>query len=107
MKKKLWHKSVQGSVILLLLLFLSGCESDPQLWNVKANQQVITEYVESNDEFSEFAGILDATGLNSLLAVRGPFTVFLPSNESLRAYYAEKVFLLIPTSMKIFLKSWR
>jgi len=51
---------------------------------------VISQYVESDPEFSEFSEILDATGLKSLLAVRGPFTLFLPSNTQMEAYYKEK-----------------
>jgi hypothetical protein len=34
--------------------------------------------------------ILKKTGLNSLLSVRGPYTVFLPNDEAMKAYYAEK-----------------
>ncbi|MBN2699463.1 MAG: fasciclin domain-containing protein [Bacteroidales bacterium] len=75
--------------VLLLALLLSGCDEDPVLWEVESAEQVITEYIASNPQYSEFAGILETTGLNSLLSVRGPFTVFLPTNDAMEAYYTE------------------
>ena len=90
MKNKVWQVLKKNSSLLLIVVLIFGCESEPQLWKLDSEQQVITEYVDTNPEFSEFSGILEATGLNSLLAVRGPFTVFLPSNEYLQAYYTEK-----------------
>jgi uncharacterized surface protein with fasciclin (FAS1) repeats len=74
----------------MIAVIMTGCDTEPQLWNIKSTQQVITEYVDTNEEFSEFGKILEATGLNSLLAVRGPFTVFLPSDVQMKEYYAEK-----------------
>ncbi|MCF8380974.1 MAG: fasciclin domain-containing protein [Bacteroidales bacterium] len=90
MKKSVWHKISVGSKILFLALFLFSCEKDPILWKVDSDQQVIAEFISSNPEFSEFGEILKSTGLNSLLSVRGPFTLFLPSNEVMEAYYEEK-----------------
>lgn len=90
MKNIIWQTIKQGGKIMLLAAILFGCNEEPVMWNVKSTQQVITEYVESNDDFSEFSKILESTGLNSLLAVRGPFTLFLPSNTQMQAYYAEK-----------------
>jgi uncharacterized surface protein with fasciclin (FAS1) repeats len=81
---------VKKSKILLLGLVLFGCEVEPVLWEVTAAQQVISEFIESNAEFSEFYGLLEVTGINSLLAVRGPFTLFLPSNIEMQNYYQEK-----------------
>ncbi|MBE0654601.1 MAG: fasciclin domain-containing protein, partial [Bacteroidales bacterium] len=49
-----------------------------------------SEYIEENEQFSEFGKILETTGLNSLLSVRGPFTLFLPSDAEMEAYYREK-----------------
>jgi uncharacterized surface protein with fasciclin (FAS1) repeats len=90
MKKTVWHILKGSSKILLFALFLFGCNEDPILWEVKSKDQVITEYVQTHEEFSEFAKILESTGLESLLSVRGPFTLFLPSDVEMNAYYAEK-----------------
>lgn len=78
------------SKLMLLGLILFGCEEEPVLWEKTSLQQVISEYIESHEEFSEFNALLESTGLNSLLAVRGPFTLFLPSDKEMKAYYQEK-----------------
>jgi uncharacterized surface protein with fasciclin (FAS1) repeats len=90
MKNIVWHILIQVSKLILFAVILFGCKQDPVLWKVDSTQQVITQYVESNEQFSEFSKILESTGLNSLLAVRGPFTLFLPSDEVMKAYYTEK-----------------
>jgi len=90
MKKSAWRIITRSSKFFLLAFFLFGCYEDPVLWTVKSEDQVITEYVASNEETTEFEKILDATGLSSLLSVRGPFTLFLPDDEAMAAYYAEK-----------------
>ncbi len=90
MKNIDWRKHKHGSKLLLFALMLFGCNTEPQLWVVKSTQQVITEYVATNPEFSEFNKLLEKTGLNSLLSVRGPFTLFLPSDTEMKAYYSEK-----------------
>jgi uncharacterized surface protein with fasciclin (FAS1) repeats len=77
-------------VFILSALVLYSCEEEPVLWKVDSSQQVISEYISSREEFSEFSEILERTNLNSLLSVRGPFTLFLPSNAVLESYYQEK-----------------
>jgi uncharacterized surface protein with fasciclin (FAS1) repeats len=81
---------LQTSKLILFAVILFGCKQEPILWKVDSTQQVITEYVDSKEEFSEFSKILESTGLSSLLAVRGPFTLFLPSDEQMTAYYTKK-----------------
>jgi uncharacterized surface protein with fasciclin (FAS1) repeats len=76
--------------LIISALVLISCNEDPVLWKVESTKQVITEYVASREEFSEFNNILNITELNSLLSVRGPFTLFLPSNTVLEEYYQEK-----------------
>jgi uncharacterized surface protein with fasciclin (FAS1) repeats len=90
MKNSAWRKITGGSKLILLVVLLFGCEPKPVLWDVTSEELVIAEYVNANPEFSEFAKVLDASGLTSLLSVRGPFTLFLPSNAEMAAYYAEK-----------------
>lgn len=90
MKKSVWQfiTSATKQVIITILLF--SCSEEPTLWEAKSKEQVITQYVESHPEYSEFAKILEETGLSSLLSVRGPFTLFLPANDAMKEYYALK-----------------
>lgn len=84
------HIIKMGSTVLLLTLVLYSCKVEPDRWDPRSENQVITEYVETNEQYSEFYGLLDSTGTSSLLAVRGPFTLFLPNNDAMNAYYTEK-----------------
>jgi uncharacterized surface protein with fasciclin (FAS1) repeats len=90
MKKLAWKILTTGSWIFVTAWLFVGCSDDPILWNVRSTEQVITQYVETNDQFSEFNELLISTGLNSLLSVRGPFTLFLPTDEAMREYYTLK-----------------
>jgi len=96
MKSFIFKHIDRKSRVALLLLLLSGmvftyCQEDPKLWELKADQQLITEYVMNNpDRFSEFGKLLESTGLDNLLSVRGPFTLLLPTNEAMQQFYKEK-----------------
>jgi len=90
MKNSVWNILAWSSKIVAVLLLLNSCTQEPILWKIDSNNQVITQYVEANEEFSEFNGLLESTQLNSLLSVRGPFTLFLPGNEQMEAFYADK-----------------
>ena len=90
MKNRFLNRLIKCSKIFLIAVLLYGCNEEAVYWDVKSTEQVISQYVESNDEFSDFNGLLESTGLNSLLAVRGPYTLFLPSNTEMQAYYTEK-----------------
>ncbi len=79
------------SVLFLLFLILFSCIQDPALWKVTSEKQVITDFVASNpDKYSEFNKLLVSANLTDLLKVRGPYTIFLPTNEAMTAYYKEK-----------------
>ena len=84
------HKNTGYGGIILLLVVLFGCVQEPVLWKPKSEQQVITVYVAAHPElYSEFSKLLTAANLNSLLSIRGPFTLFLPTNEAMANYYKE------------------
>ncbi len=73
--------------VFVSVSLLFSCQEEPVLWKVESSQQVIADYVATNSEFSEFEAILEASGLNSLLRVRGPFTLFLPSDSVMHLFY--------------------
>jgi uncharacterized surface protein with fasciclin (FAS1) repeats len=52
---------------------------------------VAGDYILANkDQFSEFGKLVEMTQLDALLNIRGPFTILLPTDEAMRAYYTEK-----------------
>lgn len=90
MKNMALHILMRGKHIFLILMILVSCTEEPVYWNVKSTEQVITQYVESNKDFSEFNKLLENTGLTSLLSVRGPFTLFLPTDKAMNDFYTER-----------------
>ncbi len=74
---------------LLIIVFLNSCKDEPQLWKVDSEDQVIGDYIADNpDQFSEFEKLVELAGMKSLLKIRGPFTVFIPSDEAMMEYYS-------------------
>jgi uncharacterized surface protein with fasciclin (FAS1) repeats len=77
--------------LLFVGMAFNFCKEDPQLWEPKSQEQLIIEYIDSKPElYSEFGKLVELTGMEALLHIRGPFTLFLPTNEAMLAYYHEK-----------------
>jgi uncharacterized surface protein with fasciclin (FAS1) repeats len=76
--------------ILLTGILFNSCVEEPKLWDIKSTEQVASDYIESHPEFSEFAKLVEVTGLDPLLGIRGPYTIILPNNDAMFAYYQEK-----------------
>lgn len=90
MKNKLLNKYIGIVYIAILSIALFGCVQEPKLFIKGSDQQVITDYILTNsDKYGEFGKLLESTKLSSLLSVRGPFTLFLPTDEALIAYCKE------------------
>jgi len=87
--RRIMSRGIQIFVFVSVSLLYS-CKEDPVLWKVDSAQMVIADYVANTEGFSEFSGMLESSGLNSLLRVRGPFTLFLPSDSVMNIYYAEQ-----------------
>ncbi len=78
-------------LLLIAILALNSCKEEPQIWKPGSEQQVIGDYIASNpDQFSEFEKLVELAGMKPLLKIRGPYTVFLPNNEAMMAYYTFK-----------------
>jgi len=78
-----------SSTLVLFILFLFGCNDNPVIWDKKSDELVISEFINTQEEYSEFGKLVEAAGLDGLLSVRGPFTLFLPSNSVMQEYYAK------------------
>ena len=83
------YKFVVFFMLLAGLLF-NSCTQEPQVWDKNSNELVASAYIGSHPEFSEFAKLIEATGLNPILSIRGPYTILLPNNDAMFAYYKEK-----------------
>jgi len=77
-------------VVFFTLLF-SCIKDEPQLWVPKDINLQITEYLELNEEFySEFMELIRRADFDHLLSARGPYTLFLPTNDAMQNYYTFK-----------------
>lgn len=79
-----------GIFMLFALLLLCFCTQEPHLWTVDSNEQVASDFIKSKPEYSEFAKLVEMTGMEALLGIRGPYTIMLPNNEAMFAYYKLK-----------------
>lgn len=66
------------------------CSPEPMIWKVDSTKQVASDYINTHAEFSEFAKLIKMNNLEALLGIRGPFTIMLPNNDAMFAYYKEK-----------------
>ena len=73
----------------LIALGFTFCTEKPVLWKVDSTDQVASEYINSHAEFSEFAKLVKMNELEPLLGIRGPYTIMLPNNDAMFAYYRE------------------
>jgi uncharacterized surface protein with fasciclin (FAS1) repeats len=71
----------------MVMMLFTFCSQEPQLWKVDSSDQVASDYINSHPEFSEFAKLVKLTGLEPLLGIRGPYTVMLPNNDAMFAFY--------------------
>ncbi len=53
--------------------------------------QLIVDYLDENaDQFSEFTRLMEKAEVYSLMKTYGKYTLFLPTNEAMEAYYRDK-----------------
>ncbi|MDA3931031.1 MAG: fasciclin domain-containing protein, partial [Prolixibacteraceae bacterium] len=88
-------KSIIGKslIIFALLYVFNACKPEIVEPEISTDEYVISDYIEIGEDsikYTEFNQLLLNTQLNGLLAIRGPFTLFLPNNEAMDAYYASK-----------------
>jgi uncharacterized surface protein with fasciclin (FAS1) repeats len=89
MKNLIFHKIKSSGRLILFVLLLFSCATEPDAWKKKSTDLVMADYVAVTPGFTEFNSLLVSTGLSNLLSVRGPFTLLLPTDEAMQAYYAE------------------
>ena len=76
---------------LFTCFLFSFCTQEPRTWDLKSTEQVAGDYIEKHhDQYSEFNKLVVMTGLRSLLNIRGPFTIMLPTDTAMFAYYKLK-----------------
>ncbi|HPL06058.1 MAG TPA: fasciclin domain-containing protein, partial [Bacteroidales bacterium] len=72
-----------------ILAFQSCKEIDQEAYYTFKGETVVSYLENDPNQFSEFSAVLKHTGLDALLATYGTFTCFIPTNDAMRAYYAD------------------
>ncbi len=76
--------------VILISFLITSCKEEPVLWKVDSTELVASDYIKSNPDYSEFAKLIELTKLEALLGIRGPYTIMLPNNNAMLAYYKQK-----------------
>lgn len=88
---KLWGgcKAVAG--MLLALCLVTSCSDDPDSENYYTfTGEMMSEFLKTHEEFSEFAEVVDRAGMMDLLSAYGHYTCFAPTNDAMDAYLQER-----------------
>ena len=86
--KTIFEKSL---ILFFFLGVFNSCVQDIDTWDPRSDQLVIAQFIQNDSlKFSEFNRLLENTQLNSFLSIRGPYTLFLPNDDAMKAYYASK-----------------
>lgn len=84
------HTNVSWLLLGLLSIVCVQCDitPDPVEVPMEVAEMQIMQYLESDSSrFYEFQMITESVNLSGILSTRGPFTLFLPDNDALLAYY--------------------
>ena len=86
--KEILRKTAVGVLLALLTplssLMLGSCSDEPDAENFYTfTGKMMSDYLKSNPEYSEFTEIVDRAGLMDLLSTYGHYTCFVPSNEAI------------------------
>ncbi|HAH25525.1 MAG TPA: hypothetical protein DCL77_17505 [Prolixibacteraceae bacterium] len=93
MNNKYFSKGCKSVLFLSLFIcfIFTYCKPEPHEWIKKSDEQVAGDYIENNPyQYSEFNKLVVMTGLRSLLNIRGPFTIMLPTDSAMFSYYKLK-----------------
>lgn len=94
MKKTILKMTFDKVVLLgIMLLVASACTQTFKPWTPDSDEYVITDYIgksEDSIKYEEFNQMLINTDLAGFLAIRGPYTLFLPNDDAMEAYYDAK-----------------
>lgn len=72
--------------ILLLIVSLAGCKKEAIVAKTSDNVNITSYLDKYPDQFSEFRKILEITNTAGFLQAYGNYTMFLPTNDGVKAY---------------------
>lgn len=77
--------------IALFAIGLGSCSDEPDTENFYTFKgQMMSEWLKSHPDFSQFTSLVERNGMMKLLATYGEYTCFPPTNEAMDAYCHKK-----------------
>ncbi len=74
-----------------MALAFGACSDEPDESNYYTfTGQMMSEYLYSHPEYSEFTSLVERAGMMKLLATYGAYTCFVPTNEAVQNYLSKK-----------------
>ena len=92
MRRKNIFKGILGGILIAMLtplnaLLLTSCSDEPDSqYFYTFTGEMMSEYLKSRPQYSEFTEIVERAGLMNLLATYGHYTCFAPSNDAVDKY---------------------
>lgn len=70
---------------------LTACSDEPDTSNFYTFKgQMMSDYLKTHENYSQFAALVERTGMNKLLSTYGEYTCFAPTNEAMDNYLKKK-----------------
>ena len=88
MRKNLTVKWIAGCFFAAFLLvgYLTGCKKEALVYQTSDKVNITSFMDKYPEQFSEFRKILEVTGYSGFLQAYGKYTIFLPTNDGVKAY---------------------
>lgn len=79
------------ALVACSLGMMTGCSDEPDASNYYTfTGEMMSEYLKSHSEFSEFTAIVERAEMMDLLSAYGHYTCFAPTNEAFQRYYEKR-----------------
>lgn len=89
-----FKKNLMWMAAILLAILSGACTDSDDVGDnyTTFTGETIRDFLDNNPEYSEFETALDSAGALSLMSSYGKYTCFIPNNNAVNAYVAEKGF---------------
>ena len=91
MKRLRYNLLVALGLLVTALPMMTSCSDEPDSENYYTFKgEMLSTYLQTRPQYSQFAQIVDRAGLMNLLSSYGTYTCFVPTNEAVDTYLKEE-----------------
>ena len=93
MKRKIFNIWFLLAWVAMAVPMLTACSDEPDSENFRTfDDEMMSTYLQNRPQYSEFAQIVERSGLMGLLSTYGSYTCFAPDNKAVDAYLSNRGF---------------